>query len=85
MTRYKVIPLTELLKLPSDWQWPSTWRDEFCEKFEQALNRMAKEGWLYVDKFDWSNQGDVYNVMIVFRSEPEPSADSPNWPSSQIL
>jgi hypothetical protein len=78
MTRFKVVKLTDLLKLPTGWQWPGNWHEEFREKFEAALNRMSKEGWLYVDKFDWEGTGSL-GVMIVFRNEPQLSPDPPLW------
>ena len=78
MTRYKVVKLTDLLEMPKGWLWTSNWHEEFREKFEAALNRMSKEGWLYVDKFDWEGTGYL-GVTIVFCSEPQPLPVQPHW------
>ena len=45
---FKVLQVTELVEIPSIWQLGSTRFKKFAEALEEALNRMAKEGWVFV-------------------------------------
>lgn len=67
MTKFKVVRLVEIVQMPTGWKWPGTWREEFREAFEAALNRMAKEGWMYVDKMGWGDADFLSSAMLVFR------------------
>lgn len=76
MTKFKVVRLVEIVQMPTGWKWPGTWREEFREAFEAALNRMAKEGWMYVDKMGWGDADFLSSAMLVFRKDPTPQSDS---------
>ena len=69
MTKYKVVRLVDLMQLPSDWKWFGEWQKEFREKLEAALNREAREGWMYVDKWGFGEHDSARHAMVVFRKD----------------
>jgi hypothetical protein len=53
---YRVLSLTELFAPPSVWQLPATRARQYAVALQDALNRMAAEGWRLVEshKEPWS-------------------------------
>lgn len=63
---YRVIPSDELMATPSVWQFPATRAREYAATLQEALSRMADNGWRLVEshKEPWSG-----SVVFIFERE----------------
>jgi hypothetical protein len=70
--RYKVVGMSECVDKPSHWQMPWTREQQFGEAIQDYLNRMAEDGWEYVDSCPAGSE-----LYFVFRRLiiPQPNAE----------
>lgn len=47
-TEYKVVRMADLFEWPTNW---TGYEAEFAARFEEALNRMAADGWEFVETY----------------------------------
>ncbi len=60
---YKVVQFTDLMEMPSFWQMASSKMEEMGTSMQDAINRMAQDGWEYVDSIPFPGM----TVYFVFR------------------
>jgi hypothetical protein len=61
-TIHKVVPIQELVTLPSFWQSPAGREAEFAVSLQSALDQMAGDGWEFVTTY-----GGVGSGYLIFR------------------
>jgi hypothetical protein len=65
---FKVVRFQDLVDSPSFWQTPANREAEFRKLLEEALNRMAAEGWAFTETYGNAIGGGGY--FIFRRQEP---------------
>ena len=67
---FKVLQVTELVGVPSIWQSGVAREKEFAAGLQEALNRMGKEGWIFVGSHTPTVLGsNLASGFLIFRRE----------------
>lgn len=64
-TIHKVVPIQEVVTLPSYWQSPAGKESEFAASLQSALDKMAGDGWEFVAPY-----GVIGSAYLIFRRKP---------------